>query len=165
MEIHRARSDWEGNLLVGYLRDNGVEAVLQDPPSVPPLDAAEALTGTGRICGVFVLEHGAERAASLVKEFLSAASDEHLLEEEAARKLRVDRETIARLRAALREEGQTFELLGWISLVFLGSAALLWTVWPAWLKIMPPIPGLRWLLLLLLAVAGGFAGRWAGQKR
>ena len=85
VEVHRANSEWQGNLVVACLRDNGMEAVLQNPPAIPPLDAAEALTGTERICGVFVLEHDAERAAELVKEFVSAVANEEELDEEAAR--------------------------------------------------------------------------------
>ncbi len=70
--VHHARDEWAGNIIVGYLRENGVEATLQSPPSVPPLDVAENLTGTGKINGVFVLEHEAEHARSLLKEFLQA---------------------------------------------------------------------------------------------
>ena len=33
VQVHHAHDEWEGNIIVGYLRDNGVEATLQDPPS------------------------------------------------------------------------------------------------------------------------------------
>ncbi len=165
VEIHRARSEWECNLLVGYLGEHGIEAAPQAPPAVPPLDVAEEMMGSGRIFGVFVLEHDVERATSLVREFLSAASDENLLEEEAAHKLHLDRESIARLRQALREEGQTFELLGWLGLIFLAAATLLWGFWPAWLKVTPPIPALRWLMLVLLVLACAFLGRRVSRRR
>ena len=72
--VHHVRDEWEGNIVVGYLRENGVEATLQSPPSVPPLDLVENLTGTDKINGIFVLEHEAEHARSLLKEFLDAST-------------------------------------------------------------------------------------------
>jgi len=69
--IHKAGSEWEGNMIVNFLRENGVEATLEAPPSVPPLDLAEELTGTDRCDGVFVLQHDADRARALVREFLA----------------------------------------------------------------------------------------------
>jgi hypothetical protein len=165
VEIHRARDEWQGNLLVGYLRDNGVEATLHVPPAVPPLDAAETLSGTEKVCGIFVLEHEAKRAAELVKEFLSAAPDDNILEEMAVQKPQADKETIARLRSALREERRTFEFLGWIGVVFLGAAALLWAIWPAWLKVASPPPEFRWVVVILLVLAAVFAGGRASKRK
>ena len=72
VQVHHARDECEGNIVVGYLRENGIEATLQSPPSVPPLDLVENLTGSDKINGVFVLEHEAEHARSLLKEFLQA---------------------------------------------------------------------------------------------
>ena len=165
VEIHRARDEWEGNLLITYLRENGVEATLRSPPAVPPLDAAEILSGTEKVCGVFVLEHEAQRAAELVTEFLSAATDDSILEQMAVQKPQADKETIARLRSALREERRTFEFLGWIGVVFLGAAALLWAIWPAWLKVASPPPELRWLVVILLVLAAVFAGGRASKRK
>lgn len=163
VQIHRARDEWQGNILVGYLRESGVEATLQSPPSVPPLDAVESLSGSQKVNGIFVLEHEAERARALLKEFLGTVSDPRLLEEAAAQKLRVDKETISQLRGALREERRTFEFLGWMGVVFLGAAALLWAIWPAWLKIAAPPPQFRWVMVILLALAAVFAGNWANR--
>jgi hypothetical protein len=70
--VHHVRDEWQGNIVVGYLRENGVEATLQSPPSVPPLDLVETLTGSDKVNGIFVLEHEAEHARSLLKEFLQA---------------------------------------------------------------------------------------------
>ena len=70
--VYHVRDEWQGNIVVGYLRENGVEATLQSPPSVPPLDLVENLTGTDKVNGIFVLEHEAEHARSLLKEFLQA---------------------------------------------------------------------------------------------
>ncbi|HUK81651.1 MAG TPA: hypothetical protein VLZ12_03370 [Verrucomicrobiae bacterium] len=164
VEIHKARTEWEGNLVVGFLKDNGVEATLEQPPAVPPLDDVERLSGVDRNCGVVVLEHDAKRARELVKEFISAATDEQVLEEEAARTLRVDKETIRQLRGEVREERRTFRLLGWLGVVFLGAVALLWAIWPSWLKIAPPAPGFQWLMVIVLAVAAVFAGSWASRR-
>jgi len=164
VQVHHARDEWEGNIVVGYLRDNGVEATLQNPPPIPPLDVAENLSGSEKVNGVFVLEHEAEHARGLLKDFVQTVTDEQILEDAAAHKLKLDKETIGKLRGALREEQQTFELLGWLGVAFLGAAALLWAIWPQWLKIAPPTPVLRWLMVILLAVAAMFAGSWSSRR-
>jgi hypothetical protein len=163
VEIHKARDEWEGNLLIGYLRDNGVEATMRESGSTVP-DMVETMTGFDKMYGIFVLDHAAKRAGELVREFLSAATDETVLEETAAEKLRVDKDTISRLRGAVREERRTFELLGWLGVVFLGSAALLWAIWPAWLKIEAPAPEYRWVMVILLLLGALFAGTWSSKK-
>jgi hypothetical protein len=163
VEVHHAHDEWEGNIIVGYLRDNGVEATLQEPPSMPPFDAAESLSGTERMNGIFVLEHEADKARQLLKEFLSTVTDEQVLEEAASQKLKVDKETIGRLRQASREERQTFAFLGWTGVVFLGAAALFWATWPGWLGIGPPPPVFRWVVVILLAVAAVLTGAWASR--
>ena len=157
VEVHHARDEWEGSIMVGYLRDNGVEAILQAPPSIPPLDIAENLSGTEKINGIFVLEHQADQARSLLKEFLNTVTDEQMLEEAAGQKLKLDKETIGRLRTALGEERRTFAFLGWVGVVFFGAAAAFW------LKIGPPPAVLRWLVVILLALAVVFAGYWASR--
>jgi hypothetical protein len=164
VQVHHARDEWEGNIVVGYLRDNGIEATLQTPPSMAPLDVAESLSGSDKVNGVFVLEHEAEHARGLLKEFLNTVTDDQVLEETAAQKLKLNKETIGQLRGALREERQTFEFLGWTGVVFLGAAALLWAIWPDWLKIAPPSPGARWVVVILLALAAVFAGSWASRR-
>jgi hypothetical protein len=162
--IHHARDEWDGNIIVGYLQDNGVEATLQSPPSMPPLDAMENLSGSDKVNGVFVLGYEADRARELVKEFLSTVVDEKMLEEAAAQKLKLDPETVTQLRKALKEEQKTFEFIGWIGAVFLGAAALLWAIWPAWLKIGPPPAEFRWVVVILLLMAAVFAGSWTSRK-
>ena len=69
--IHKAGSAWEGNMIVDYLRENGIEATLESPPSVAPLDVAEELSGSSRVDGILVFQHDADRARALVKEFLA----------------------------------------------------------------------------------------------
>ena len=163
VQVHHARDEWEGSIMVGYLRDNGVEATLQAPPSMPPLDIAENLSGTEKVNGIFVLEHQADRARSLLSEFLNTVTDEQVLEEAAVQKLKLDKETIGRLRTGLREEHRTFAFLGWVGFVFLGAAAVLWAIWPNWLKFGPPPAGLRWLVVILLALTAVFAVHWASR--
>jgi hypothetical protein len=162
--IHHARDEWSGNILVGYLRDNGVEATLQSPPSMAPLDAAESLSGSDKVNGIFVLGYEADRAHALVKEFLNTVTDDQVLEDAAAEKLKLDKETITQLRGALKEERQTFEFLGVIGVAFLGAAALLWAIWPAWLKVGPPPPVLRWLGVIFLLLTAVFAGSWTSRR-
>ena len=162
--IHHARDEWSGNILVGYLRDNGVEATLQSPPSIPPLDAMENLSGSDKVNGIFVLGYEADQARELVKEFLNTVTDEQVLEDAAAQKLKLDKDTITQLRGALKEEKQTFEFLGWIGVAFLGAAALLWAIWPAWLKIGPPPAGFRWFGAIVLLLMAVFAGNWTSRR-
>jgi hypothetical protein len=69
--VHKAGNEWEGNLIVSYLRENGIEATLESPPSVSPLDVAEELSGSNRVDGVLVFRHDADRARALIKEFLA----------------------------------------------------------------------------------------------
>jgi hypothetical protein len=164
VEIHRARDEWEGNIIVGFLADNGVDATFQAPPPMPPLDAVEELSGSGKVSGIFVLSHEADRARKLLDEFMATATDEKILEETAAKKLRVNKETISQLRTALREERRTFDFLGWLMVAFLAASALLWAIWPEWLKTAPPAPGFRWVMVILLALAAVFAGNWANKK-
>ena len=164
VQVHHSRDEWEGNIVVGYLRDNGIDATLRSPPAVPPLDAAENLSGSPTVNGVFVLEHEAQQARQLLQEFLSTATDQRILEETAAQTLKVDKETIGRLRGALREERRTFAFLAWVGVAFLGAATVLWAIWPSWLKVVPPPLGLRLVVLILLALAALYAGSWAGRQ-
>ena len=156
VEVHKARSQTEGVLLVGFLRENSIEAVFPGDPNVS-LDMVELLENSHETQGVFVLAHDAPRARELCAEFITAVTDEAVLAETAARKLRVDKETIHRLRAELKEERQTFEFLGWLGVVFLGAAAVLWAIWPAWLKMQTPASPLRWTMVVLLALEIGRA--------
>jgi hypothetical protein len=164
VQVHHARDEWEGNIILGYLRDNGVEATLRTPASMAPLDAAESLSGSDQANGIFVLEHEVEHARGLLKEFLSTVTDEDVLEEAAAQKLKVDKETISQLRGALQEERRTFEFLGWIGAVFLGAAALLWAIWPDWLRVGVPEPEFRWVMVVLLGLGAVFAGSWGSRS-
>jgi hypothetical protein len=161
VQVHHAHDEWEGNIIITFLRNNGVEATLKEPASVPPLDIVEQ---SDKVFGVFVLEHEAEKARALVREFQAAATDERVLEEEAAHKLKLDKETIHRLRGELREEQRTFELLGWLFVGFLAAAALLWAIWPSWLKINPPDPTVRWVIAIILALSAVLVGDWSAKR-
>lgn len=165
VQVHHARDEWEGNIIVGYLRESGVEATLQSPPAMPPLDALENLSGSDKVNGIFVMEHEADNARGLLKEFLSTVTDDQVLEDAAATKLKLDKETIGQLRRALREERQTFQFLGWIGVAFLSAAALLWATWPKWLNIGAPQPEFRWVMVVLLGLAAMFAASWACRRR
>lgn len=164
VQVHQARDEWEGRLLIGYLEDNGIEASLRERASVPPLDGAEELMGGDKVLGILVLEPQGARARELLQEFQSAVTDDTLLADTAAQQLKVSRETIQRLRGELREEKKTFEALGWIVIVFCGAAALLWAIWPAWLKVAAPAAGLRWVMVFLLVAGAIFAGNWANKR-
>mgnify|MGYP000073681136 CR=1 FL=1 len=164
VEIHRCRDEWEGAILLGVLRDHQIAALQRTPPALPPFDAAERLSGNKNVGGIFVLEHEADQARQVLAEFLAAATDESLLAEQAARKLRVDKETIHRLRGELAEEKRTFEFLGWLVVVFLGATALLWAIWPAWLKTAPPVGPVRWAMVLLFVLCAVFIGNWAARR-
>ena len=163
VEVHKARDSWEGTLLTSYLRDNGIEAAFQGDPNVS-FDMTELLRNSDEAFGVFVLEPDVARAQALITEFLTTVTDESVLAETAAHKLKVDKETIHRLRGALVEERRTFEFLGWVGVVFLGAAALLWTIWPTWLKMDVPPAIFRWLMVVLLTIGAVFAGNWANRK-
>lgn len=164
VEVHRARDEWQGNLIVGYLRGNGVVATIQAQIQRAKAAVAAGFADPDNSCGVFVLEHESWRARNLVQEFLAAVTDEKTLEEEAGRKLRVDKETITRLRSELREERRTFNLLGWLFVAFLSASALLWAIWPEWLKTAPPESSIRWVMVIMLALAAVFAGNWANKQ-
>jgi len=163
VEVHKAHDTWEGTLLTGYLRDNGIEAAFQGDPNVS-FDMTELLRNSDEAFGVYVLESNVVRAKELIAEFLASATDESVLAETAAQKLRVDKDAIHRLRGALVEERRTFELLGWIGVVFFGAATLLWIIWPAWLKMDSPPALFRWLMVLLLTLGAVFAGNWANKR-
>ena len=53
------------------------------------------------------------------------------------------KEHVFRALGELKDERQTFEFLGWIGVAFFGAAAVLWTIWPAWLKMEVPAAPLR----------------------
>jgi hypothetical protein len=163
VEIHKARDEWEGNLLIGFLRDNGVEASFQGDPSVN-LDMAHMLKSTDEAFGVYVLEENVGKARELVREFVTAATDPAVLEETAATKLRVSKEQIAQLRGAIRDERQTFAFLQWLGMIFLGALAVLWAFWPEWLKTEAPAAVYRWSAVILLMVAALLIGGWTRRR-
>ena len=163
VEVHKARDTWEGTLLTGYLRDNGIEAAFQGDPNVS-FDMTELLRNSDEAFGVYVLASDVGRAKELIAEFLTSATDESVLAETAAQTLRVDKEAIHRLRGALVEERRTFEFLGWLGVAFFGAATLLWIIWPAWLKMDAPPALFRWLMVLLLTLGAVFAGNWANKR-
>lgn len=163
VEIFRAKDEWQGNLLASLLRDNGIEAVFPGEPVVN-FDAAHVLSRGDAAIGVFVLPRDAVRARQLIDEFLSAATDPAVLEETAAQRLKVDRAVIARLREQLREERRTFDFLGWLAFAFFGAAALLWVLWPPWLRMPVPGWGLRLSMIALLVIGAVLAAHWARRK-
>ncbi|MBM3861100.1 MAG: hypothetical protein FJ395_15835 [Verrucomicrobia bacterium] len=152
VEIHKARNPWQGHLLIGYLQDNGVEAAFQGLPSVP-LTAGELLETSNHVAGIYVLQQDAARGRELVEEFLAVEEVETTSPESQP----LDKERIAELRGALREERKTFAFLGWVAVVFLVALAVLWAVWPVWLKTAPLAPLYRWTGVALLALAAAFA--------
>jgi len=164
IQIHKARDEWEANILVGYLDDNNIEATTEGT-----LQGADSATHTwfgdpDIRCSVFVIEEDAPRATAILKEFQAAVTDPQLLEEAAAQKLKLDKETVTRLRSALKEENSTFDMIGWICVAFLGATALLWAIWPAWLKIAPPSPVMRWMTVALFVLAAIFIARWTKRR-
>ena len=164
VQVYQAQDEWEGAILVGYLGDNGIEGALREPSSLLPFDGTERRSARERVLGIAVLEHDAVRARTLIDEFKAAIADDSLLAETAAEHLQLDKETIHRLRRELVEEKRTFETLGWMVVVFLGAAALLWAIWPSWLKIAAPPTGLRWVMIFVLILGAVAAGSWANNK-
>jgi hypothetical protein len=152
IEVHKARDPWQGHLLIGYLQDNGVEAAFQGLSAIP-LVADELLETNDNVAGIYVLEHDAERARELISEFLSAEN----IEDASDGRLHPNKQRIAELRGALQEERRTFAFLGWTTVAFLGALAVLWAIWPVWLKTEPPAPFYRWTGVMLLALASLFA--------
>jgi hypothetical protein len=163
VEVYRARDEWQGNLLAGFLRNNGIAAEFPGEPAVN-FGAGHNLNANDPAVGLFVLPADAARAQELIAEFLAAATDPAVLEETAAQRWQVDRAVIARLRAELREERQTFRFLGWVAVAFFGAATLLWVLWPTWLKTAAPGWGLRLAMIVLLALGAVLAGNWASRK-
>jgi hypothetical protein len=104
VEIHRARSEWEGRLLVDYLAGNGVEADLRLPAGDPLLEALEMASGADKACGVFVLEHDADRGSALAQEFLALPTDESALERAATQNLQPGAEPSPQDDSGSREE-------------------------------------------------------------
>ena len=114
--------------------------------------------------GISVLERDRALAEQLLATFRTAITDDSTLAETAAQHLQLDQQTIHRLRRELIEEKRTFEMLGWIGVVFLGAAAVLWAIWPAWLKLTAPVFGLRWVVVAGLVLGAVFVGNWINQK-
>jgi len=158
IEVYKARDPWQGHLLIGYLHDNEIEAAFQGLPSVA-LDAREFFQTSDQAVGIYVLEHEALRATELINEFLSADNAAPT-----TGKPHPDKARIAELRGALQEERQTFEFLGWAAVVFLSALAVLWAIWPVWLKTEPPAPFYRWTGVALLALASVFAINHAARS-
>jgi hypothetical protein len=125
VQVHKARDEMEGNFLVGYLQDNGIEAVVRSAPSVPPYDIAESMYRKNKINGIFVREPDADRARQLIQEFLTAAPDAPSLEVLAAQHPPLTKEKIGQLRGALQDERRTFRFLGGTAAAFV-TAALAW---------------------------------------
>ncbi len=155
VQVHHAHNEWEGNIVVGYLRDNGVEATLRTPPVMPPVDYYELFNHNETIDGIFVLEHEAECARELIAQFLAARPDEQSIEELAAQKTHPDRENIHRLRIAVREERRTFEFLGWLVVAFCAAG---------WLLVGTPLPPTPWTRLALLVIIALWIGSWLRRR-
>jgi hypothetical protein len=161
--VHRARDEWEANIIVGYLQDCGIEATCRahSVRSKSGVRAGFYEPDTG--CDVMVLEHNLDQAQEQMATFTSAVTDPQLLEEQAAKKLRLTKETIADLRAALREENETFGLLGWLVAAFCVSTALFWAIWPKWLSTGVPFGVMRWVTVGMLMAAALLVGRLMGK--
>ena len=155
VQVYRARNEWEGSLVLGYLHDNGVEATLRAPPVMPPVDYYELFNRNETIDGIFVLEHQAIRAHELIADFLVAPTDESSLEELAAKKEHPGRETIHRLRIAVREERRTFEFIGWLVIAFCVAG---------WLLVATPVPPGPWTSLVLLVIIALLVGSWSRRR-
>ena len=162
--VHKARDEWEADLIVGYLRDNGIEAMLSDPPSRAAAGFHAGFCDPDTTCPVYVLEEQTESARQRVGEFLAARADEPAPESNAPAPAHLDRARIAELRESVKEERRTFEFLGWGGVVFLAAGALLWTVWPSWLKMVAPTWPMRSLMVILLVLAAVFVGSWSGRR-
>jgi hypothetical protein len=161
--VHRARDEWEANIIVGYLRDCGLEASNQAHAIQSKSGTCPGFEGPVTGCDVLVLEHCFDQARDAVATFTSAVADPQLLEEAAAKKLRLTKETITELRAALREENETFRLLGWLVAAFFVSASLLWAILPSWLSSGLPFGVMRWVTVCMLMVAALLVGRLVGR--
>ncbi|MGD0016094.1 MAG: hypothetical protein ABSC38_01035 [Verrucomicrobiia bacterium] len=150
VQVHKARNEMEGNLLVGYLQDNGIEAIMRFPPSVPPYDTVEWMYRNNKIYSISVRESDANRACQLIQEFLTTAADASSLEELAAQQSPLTKEKIGKLRGVLLEERRTFRFLGWLTAAFLLAM---------WLSIGSPLPhsgGLMLMAFMLLAMCVGY---------
>ena len=55
-------------------------------------------------------------------------------------------------------------MLGWIGVVFLAAAGMLWAIWPTWLKLPLPVPALRLTGVILLVLAAVFVGSWVSKR-
>src|SRR5204863_4718391 len=86
VEVYKARSETEGVLLVGYLRDNDVEAAFQGDQNVS-FDMKELIQTSNETMGVYVLAHEVAHAKELCAEFTTAVTDESVLAETAAKRL------------------------------------------------------------------------------
>ena len=150
VRVHKARNECEGNLLVCYLQDNGIEAAIRCPPSVPPYDIAEQMYRNNKINDIFVRESDADCARKLIQEFLATAADTPSLEALAVQRPSLTKEKIGQLRSALREERRTFRFLGWLAVAFMVAV---------WLWLGSPLlrsGGLMLAFLVLLAMCVGY---------
>lgn len=154
VEIHQARDQWDGNLIIGYLRDNSIEAMFQGDPNIP-LEAAEFFKKSKGEYGIFVLEEQADKARALVKEFIATRADDAELEREAMQRTPLDKQHIGELRQAVQEERKTFDFLRLAVIGFLGAMALLWAILPSPL----PEPFHRLTMVALLVIIALFLGR------
>ena len=163
--VHKARDEWEADLIVGYLRENGIEAMLTDPPTRAAAALHAGFCDPDTTSPVFVLEDQVEPARKLVEEFLAARPDGQPAVADAAPPAHLDQARIAELRVAVKEERRTFEFLGWVGVAFLAAGALLWIIWPSWLKMAAPATPLRWLLAILLVLAAVYVSGWSSRRR
>jgi len=155
VQVHKASSETEGNLLVGYLQDNGIEVVMRLPPSIPPYDFVERMCRNNKIYGISVREPDADRARQLIQEFLTTASDAPSLEALATRHPPLTKEKIGKLRGALREERRTFRFLGWLAVAFLAAA---------WILSGNPLPRSGWPTLVMLVLLAVLVGNLARKR-
>ncbi len=156
VQVFKARDEMQGELVASVLRENGVEVMVRQSPSMPPLDVVErSFMLNEKTGGVFVLEHEAERARALVQDFLATAVDEKSLDDLAAQKPHPDKETIGQLRVAVREERRTFRFLGWTAAAVLLAAVL---------RISGIQQDYRWFITVFLIAAAIVVGNWLRKK-
>lgn len=150
VRIHRSENRLGAELLAGFLRDNGVEAVV-DPRTRTEMANLGGYGDPDSTCRVYVMEHEASRARLLVDEFLTASLNEQALEELALQKPQLNEEKIGEQRAALQEERRTLQFIG--CLVVAVVAAVLLGRW---------VEDAR---LVVIVIAALLVGCWMGGKQ
>jgi hypothetical protein len=157
--VHKAASVVEAEALVEFLRERDIEATIPDPAT--PAEAARraGYCDTDTTSPVLALDTQADAARQLVAEFLANPASQ----DTGVPRHHPDKEQIHELRAAVREERQTFTFLGWAVVAFL-VAVLLWWAAAATLAEEPLTPRFFWLTIVTLVAAAALAGYRTGRR-